>query len=76
MDQKDQGNAARISIVVPLLDEAENLPSLYQQIMYYLDNPEARLIIAEKGKQKADTMFDNDEHFKKLEAVLTEVATL
>lgn len=32
MDQQDQGNTAQISIVVPLLDEAENLPGLYEQI--------------------------------------------
>jgi len=32
MDQHDKGNAAQISIVIPLLNEQENLPSLYEQI--------------------------------------------
>jgi glycosyltransferase involved in cell wall biosynthesis len=32
MDQHDKENAAHISIVIPLLNEQENLPSLYEQI--------------------------------------------
>ena len=63
-----------------LLFTSKDETSLYQQIMYYLDNPESRHMIAEKGKQKADSMFDNDEHFNKLaktlEAVLTDTVTL
>jgi glycosyltransferase involved in cell wall biosynthesis len=59
-----------------LLFKSKDETSLYQQIMYYLDNPETRIRIAENGKQKADTMFDNDEHFKQLEAVLSEAVTL
>jgi len=62
-----------------LLFESKDENSLYQQIMYYLDNPEKRAQIAVDGKQKADAMFDNDEHFNKLakilEAVLTDTVT-
>ncbi len=32
MDKHDNGNASQISIVIPLLNERENLPSLYEQI--------------------------------------------
>ena len=63
-----------------LLFTSKDETSLYQQIIYYRDNPESRHMIAEKGKQKADSMFDNDEHFNKLaktlEAVLTDTVTL
>jgi len=59
-----------------LLFTSKDETSLYQQITYYLDNPEARQMIAEKGKKKADAMFDNDEHFKKLEMILTDTAAL
>jgi len=32
MDKQDSGTAAQISIVIPLLNEQDNLPSLYEQI--------------------------------------------
>lgn len=57
-----------------LLFESKSEDSLYQQIAYFYDNPADREIIANKGKVKADSMFDNDEHFQKLEAILSQAA--
>ncbi len=53
-----------------LLFESRNEDSLYQQICIYYDNPDLKIMIAEKGKEKADKLFDHDIHYQTLEKIL------
>lgn len=53
-----------------LLFKSQNENDLYEQLAWYVNNPEDRKQLAEQGKAKADREFDNDEHFKKLEDTL------
>ncbi len=50
-----------------LLFETKNANSLYQAIQMLYTNPELRNNLATNGKQKADSMFNEDKHFKILE---------
>lgn len=56
-----------------LLFESENEDSLYDQISYLYDNPDIKVMLAKQGKEKADTVFDNDAHYQALEKILSEV---
>ena len=56
-----------------LLFESRNEESLYQQITYLYDDLAIKQQIASDGKNKADSTFDNDFHFNKLETILSEV---
>jgi len=55
-----------------LLFESTNADSLYQQICYYFDKPETRNRFARQGKTSADKKFDNDQHFQRLDKLLSE----
>lgn len=55
-----------------LLFESMNEMSLYLQIIYLYDNPAIKQQLATEGKMKADSKFDNDVHFNKLETILSE----
>ena len=50
MDKPDKANALQISIVIPLLNEQENLPSLYEQISQAMqDQPGYEIIFIDDG---------------------------
>ena len=55
-----------------LLFDSKDDESLYQQLLYYCQDPVRRDEIAQRGKQKADDMFDESRHFKQLESILQE----
>ena len=57
-----------------LLFESKNAASLYQQIAQLYDDPAMKQQLASKGKEKADSTFDNDLHFDKLENILSDVS--
>ena len=50
-----------------LLFETQNTDSLYQAISRLYNDPELVKTLADKGKQKADKVFNNDKHFQQLE---------
>ena len=54
-----------------LLFESGDADDLYQQIAYLFDKPDEKSKLAEQGKQKADQKFDSDDHFKKLDNILS-----
>jgi glycosyltransferase involved in cell wall biosynthesis len=56
-----------------LLFESKNEASLYQQIARLYDDPALKQQLASEGRKKADSMFDNDQHFNKLETILSDV---
>ncbi|MBT8118490.1 MAG: glycosyltransferase family 4 protein, partial [Gammaproteobacteria bacterium] len=56
-----------------LLFESENAESLYQQIAQLYDDPAMKQRLASEGRKKADSTFDNDLHFDKLENILSDV---
>lgn len=53
-----------------LLFESRNAARLCQQICRLQSNPEFKNKLATAGKQKADAVFNQDEHFRKLEQYL------
>jgi len=57
-----------------LLFDSKDDESLYQQLLYYCQDPVRRDEIARRGKQKADQMFDEAAHFEKLDSILRETA--
>ena len=58
-----------------LLFESMNEESLYQQVIRLYEDPELKAGLAEQGKEKADSVFDNDTHFDQLEKILLGVLT-
>lgn len=56
-----------------LLFESKNEDSLYQQIAGLYDDPAMKQQLASEGRKKADSTFDNDLHFDKLETILSDV---
>ncbi len=48
--------------------------SLYQQLSTLYDNPDIKRRLANNGKTKADTAFNNDTHFHNLESILAEAS--
>jgi len=57
-----------------LLFESGDADDLYQQIGWLFDNPGEKTKLAEQGKQKADTQFDSDDHFEKLDSILSQLS--
>ena len=57
-----------------LLFDSKDDESLYQQLLYYYQDPARRNEIALQGKQKADEMFDETRHFEQLDSILQETA--
>jgi len=57
-----------------LLFDSKDDESLYQQLLYYYEDPARREEIAQRGKQKADEIFDEATHFEQLDSILQETA--
>ncbi|MBE9568420.1 MAG: glycosyltransferase family 4 protein [Proteobacteria bacterium] len=57
-----------------LLFESQNPEDLYLQLRQLFDDPEKKSRLANQGKIKADDAFNNDNHFKKLEALLADAS--
>jgi len=55
-----------------LLFDSKDDESLYQQLLYYFEDPVRRAGIAQRGKHKADEMFDETRHFQALDSMLRE----
>lgn len=56
-----------------LLFESGDADDLRQQICYLFDKPEEKERLAEQGKLKADQQFDSNDHFRKLDNILSEL---